>query len=168
MGDLRDQLRQARLLSKKDSKRLAHEERLERTKLGGSEGVEKDRDQHRAELRLTREDGRRADREAQLSSQAVLDASAERAACVELLRSEVRTPSRGGGTRFYFELPDGSLPSLNLAVHERMQLQDGSLCIVRVGPKGSHDYGLLSIGHGRRVAEVFPGRVAWAAASALG
>ena len=37
MGDLRDQLKKANLLSKKDAKRIAHEERVHRKQKGGRE-----------------------------------------------------------------------------------------------------------------------------------
>ena len=41
MGDLRDQLKKANLISKKDQKRLEHEQRVRRKKVG-REGLEQE------------------------------------------------------------------------------------------------------------------------------
>ena len=65
----------------------------------------------------------------------------------------------------YLELADGRVPFLELAPAERLQVTDGALCVVRVGPPGSHTYGLIRADHARRVAAVFRDRIAFAAAS---
>ena len=159
MGDLRDQLKKAKLLSKKDAKRIAHEERVHRSEVGGAAGIEKERAEHEAALRSRQDERRAQDRVTQAGVQAERDAGAERAACEQLLRREVQRPGRKGATRWYFRLIDGRLPFLELPLIERMQIADGSMCVVRIGPAGSHDYGLLATHHAQRVAQVFPDRV---------
>jgi Uncharacterized protein conserved in bacteria (DUF2058) len=159
MGDLRDQLKKAKLLSKKDARRLAHEDRVHHKSVGGAAGLDGERAAHQAELRAQKDAQRQADRTQQSAVQAQRDASAEVLACQELLRREVIRSGRKGATRWYFELESGELPFLELPVAERMQLADGSLCVVRTGPRGTHDYGLMRTDHARRVAMVFPERV---------
>ena len=159
MGDLRDQLKKANLLSKKDAKRIAHEERVHRSEVGGAAGIDRERAERADELRAKQDERRAVDRSTQAEVQAERDSAAEQAACEQLLQDEVRRPGRKGATRWYFQLPDGRLPFLELPMTERMQIGDGSLCVVRIGPAGSHDYGLLATNHARRVASVFPERV---------
>ena len=166
MGNMRDQLRKANLISKKDAKRLTHEDRVERTKLGGAAGVDQKRTEDRAALAQERETRREADRVAGVARSGEQAAAAERAACVDLLAREVKKPGRQGASRWYFQCPDGTLPALELSVVERMQLQDGSLGVVRIGPPGSHDYGLIATAHARRIAAVMPDRVVFLAADA--
>ena len=163
MGNLRDQLHKANLISKKDAKRLAHEERVHRKEVGGAAGVEKEQAAHEAELTRMKEARRVADREQDAERRLRIAAATEAAACEELLRREVRRPGRRGAHRWHFCLADGQLPFLELPLTERMQLQDGSMCIVRVGPVDSHDYGLISSTHGERIAKVFADRVVWKA-----
>jgi uncharacterized protein YaiL (DUF2058 family) len=165
MGDLRDQLKKARLLSKKDAKRLAHEDRVHRKKVGGAAGVDKERQGHDAELRVEKENKRQADRDQQAELQAQRDASAEVGACEDLLKREVKRPGRKGATRWYFGLENGSLPYLDLPITERMQLADGSLCVVRIGPRSTHDYGLMRSEHAQRIARILPDRVVFDASS---
>ena len=159
MGDLRDQLKKANLLSKKDARRLAHEDRVHRKQKGGAAAVDQEKAEHDAELRERREAQKQADRDAQAQRQEDSDARAETLACEELLRREVRRPGRGGSVRWYFTAKDGSLPFLELPPIDRLQLTDGALSIVRVGPAGSHDYGLLDAGHAERIGRVFPERI---------
>ena len=167
MGDLRDQLKKAKLLSKKDAKRLAHEDRVHRKKAGGAGAIDAEKAAHQAELRAKRDEQREQDRATQAARQQSEDALAERAACEALLARETLKPSRKGAAAWYFALADGSLPRLELPLTERMQLADGSLCVVRTGPVGSHDYRLLRTEHARRVVREFPDRIAWSAPGAL-
>jgi ATP-dependent 26S proteasome regulatory subunit len=167
MGDLRDALRKANVLSKKDAKRLAHEERVHRSHVG-REGLEQERSQREQELQARREEQREQSRRVQGDVQAQRQDAAERAACEEILRREVVPASSPNGQAFYVQLADGHLPRLSLGPVERANLERGHLCLVRVGPRGSHDYGLLATEHARRVRESLPDRVVWAARGVLG
>lgn len=167
MGNLRDQLKKAKLLSKKDARRLAHEERVRHKEIGGAKASDHEKAEHQEALARQREAQAEVDRQRELEQQALRSADAERAACHALLRREVHSPSRQGATRWFFCLADGRIPRLDLSMPDRLQLQGGETCIVRKGSADTHDYGLMSIEHGRRVAAVFPDRVVWAAAGAL-
>ncbi|MHC4918800.1 MAG: hypothetical protein ACYTKC_04325, partial [Planctomycetota bacterium] len=76
--------------------------------------------------------------------------------------------SAPNGQPFYVVLADGSMPRLSLGAVERANLVAGTLCLVRIGPRGCHDYGLLATEHARRVRETLPDRVVWAAGGVLG
>ncbi len=167
MGDLRDALRKANVLSKKDAKRLAHEERVHRTQVG-REGLEQERGQRQQELEAMQEEQRSRSRGAQEELRAGQQAAAERAACLDLLRKEVQPAGNPSGQAFFLQLDDGTLPRLSLGPVERNNLLAGVTCLVRVGPRGSHDYGLLATEHARRVRKALPDRVVWAARGVLG
>lgn len=167
MGDLRDALRKANVLSKKEARRLAHEERVHRSKVG-REGVEQEQEQRQQELAALRDEQRQQGLKAQEELRARQQAAAELAACRDLLRKEVVPAGSPSGQPFFVQLADGTLPRLGLGPVERANLLAGALCLVRVGPPGSHDYGLLATEHARRVRETFPDRVVWAVRGVLG
>src|SRR5262245_27523491 len=113
MADLRDQLKKAKLLSAKESKQLAHQERMHRAEVG-REGVEREQSERRAELAQQQESERETQRETQRLLEEERRGAAERAACQELLEREVIRPRERGGKRWYFQLADGSLPWLEV------------------------------------------------------
>ncbi|MHC5062661.1 MAG: DUF2058 family protein [Planctomycetota bacterium] len=160
MSNMRDQLKKAKLLSKKQAKKLAHEEKLERTELG-REGLEKKQAKRQKELTAIREGDRQLSKEVQAELEAQKRAAAERAACMQILSAQARAPEPGGQGRWFFELADGSLPSLALNESQRRMLQGGTLAIVRTGPIGSHKYGILERALAQRVAAVFPDSIVW-------
>jgi uncharacterized protein YaiL (DUF2058 family) len=166
MGSLRDQFKKANLLSSKDAKRLAHEERIER-KEKGRDVLEAERAAREAELAQARADERARDRSRQAEVEAQRKLAEERAACEALLDTEVRDCGRGP-ISWHFELPDGRLPLLRMTDPDRHQLTAGHLCIVRRRGPEAHVYGLLATQHARRVVRQFPERVVWSAPGALG
>ena len=161
MGDMRDQLKKAKLLSKKQAKKLAHEERVERTELGQG-GLEKKQTERGEQLGALREGERQKSREQQRRVEAEKQASAEHAACLQILTEKALAPEPGGQNRWFFALEDGTLPSLALNEHQRRLLESGGLSLARSGPVGSHRYGLLERALATRVAKVFPERIVWA------
>ena len=167
MGDLRDALRKANVLSKKAARRLAHEERVHRSKVG-RKGLEQEQAQREQELAAIPEEQRERGRTSQEELRVQQQAAAERAACRDLLLKETVRASAPNGQPFYVVLADGSMPRLSLGAVERANLVAGALCLVRTGPKGCHDYGLLATEHARRVREALPDRVVWAASGVLG
>ena len=155
MGDLRDQLRKAKLLSKKEARRLAHEERLHRAEVG-REGLEGEQQTRQAELHRVRAEGSEQSRRQQAEVEAAKAAEAERSACQQILSAQALAPEPGGQGRWFFALADGSLPSLALNERQRRLVESGSLAIVRTGPEGSYCYRLLEKKLSRRVSAVFP------------
>jgi hypothetical protein len=161
MGNLRDQLKNAKLMSDKRARQLAHDERVHR-KEAGREGLEKEREQRDAELRALREE----DRERTAHTQAELDRAREqaqeRAACEAILQEQAFAPPGGGRQRFHFEVEGGDLPWLELDEGLARRVRAGEMCIVRSGAADAHVYRLLATDLARRVAKMLPGRVAWA------
>lgn len=167
MGNLRDQLKKAKVLSKKDAKRLAHEERVKRKEVG-REALEQEDLERKEELAKLQSADRERDRERQAELDRERKAGEERAACAEILRSRVEPPPRGGRIRWFFETPSGALPWLLLNHAELAQLNGGNLCVVRRGAPHTHVYGLLSTELARRVHALFPDRVVWSAPGSIG
>ncbi len=160
MGNLRDQLKQAKLLSKKAAKRLAHEERIHRSQ-AGSEGLEQEQQDRRTELREMQETQRAETRESQAELDARRRQREARAACEEILRSEARPPQRGGQRRFYFELADGRIPQLSLTDVEHAAMLAGQFGVVCTGSPGALVFGLLPVDLAQRVGEQLPEALAW-------
>ena len=165
MGNMRDALRKANVLSKKDERRLKHQERVHRSDVG-REGLEDEQRERQRDLGEKQAEDRARTQAIQQEREAVRQAAAERAACEDLLAREVVRP--GSRSSFFLELPDGSLPCLGLGPVESQNLRAGAVCLVCVGPRGSHSYGLLATEHARRVHKVLPERVIWAAGGVLG
>ena len=163
--NLRDQLKKAKLLSDKDAKRLAHEERVHR-KAAGHSGLEAEKQQREAEITRLRAEERSKDQARQLAVEASRRDSAEYAACEAILDSEVRRTGRNGFP-WYFELPDGRLPQLRIDDAGRHQLESGHVCIVRRGAGDAHVYGFLATQHAQRVHKTMPERIVWSARGAL-
>lgn len=158
MGNLRDQLKQAKILSDKDARRLAHEERVHKTAVG-REGIEAERAAREQELVQLRESERVEDAKREAAIAAQRQAEAERAACEQILATEVKGVGRGAP--WFFELQDGRIPFVKIDELERMQLASGQLCIVRRSTGDAHDYGLLATPLATRVRAQIPTRVVW-------
>lgn len=157
MGDLRDQLKKAKLLSKKEARRLAHEQRQHRAEVG-REGLESERKDRQDQLREIRAEGREQSRRQQAEVEAARTAMAERAACQQILDTQAQSPEPGGRGRWFFALDDGRLPSLLLNEKQRRLVEARSLAIVRSGPIGCYRFGLLEKTLAVRVSLVFPER----------
>lgn len=159
MSNLRDQLHKANLLSKKDAKRLAHEERLHRAE-AGRQGLEQEERARKEELERLQAADREQRREQQAQTDAERRAAEERAACEQILGQDVTRPGHGR-LRFYFEVDDGHLPWLEFGDVEFRRMLSGEFAVVRLSGEQAHDYGLLSVASAKRVARHFPERVAW-------
>ncbi|MEC7584454.1 MAG: DUF2058 family protein [Planctomycetota bacterium] len=150
---LRDELKKARLLSKKDARRLEHEDRVERKSKGRAQR-EVEQQQHQEELQ---DKQRQASAETARQQRAV-EAERQRhaeAMAVEAILQQAPKPT-SGSVRFYFEERDGSLPWLELQPQDAAQLGARSCCIVKPGSGRSRDYRLLDLDLSRRVAKVRP------------
>lgn len=161
MGNLRDQLKKAKVISEKKARQLAHEERVHRKEVG-HKGLEQEQAERTDELRKLQSEDRKVRAEEQQALDTARKQTAEVAACEEILRKEVVTPRARAGQRWYFELEDGALPWFEIDASTRFQLEAGAFWVVRTGPAGSYQFGLLASDHARRVAKSLPEVVAWA------
>jgi uncharacterized protein YaiL (DUF2058 family) len=150
---LRDQLKKANLLSDKDSKRLAHEARVER-KDKGRETIEQEAAARQAEVEQLSAKDRQRTRQEQERHEQAKKRQAELAA-VQALLADAKKPGPGA-VKYYFEGDDGALPWLELSPREAQEVRAGQLCVVRAGAPGTHTYRLLGLEATRRVARVQP------------
>lgn len=150
---LRDQFKKAKLLSDKDSKRLAHEARVERSEKG-REALEMEAKQRHQEVEAVQKREREKTRREQDERERERR-QAEEVAAARALIAAARKPGPGP-VKFYFAAGDGSLPWLELSPREAQELSSGVLCVVRTGPPSTHTYGLVSLDAGRRVARSLP------------
>lgn len=153
MGDLRDQLKKAKLLSDKEARRLAHEQRVER-KEKGREGLEQEQQQRQQEIRHLQESQRERTKAEQQALEREQKAREEQAAVATILKEQARKAGPGS-VKWYFETPDGDLPFLEVSPQELNQLRAGMLCVLRLTP-GTHDYRVLPTELTRRVAKQHP------------
>ncbi|MEY4672231.1 MAG: hypothetical protein RL148_15 [Planctomycetota bacterium] len=158
--NLRDQLKKAKLLSEKDARRLAHEERVDR-KEKGSQQLEAEQAQRRAELEAMGEQERRQVQQRQQLVEAERARQAELDAVRAILADQARKPGPGS-IKWYFQLDDGSLPWLELSAREAQEVRAGMVCVVQAGQSGAHDYRLLGTELARRVARTEPRAVVYA------
>ena len=157
--NLRDQLKKAKLLSDKQAKQLAHEQRVER-KEKGREQLEQEALARQQEV----EQLRAKDRESTRRDQAEIERQRKRREeqiAIDVLLASAKKP--GPGTvKFYFAARDGSLPWLELSPREAQEVSAGQLVVVRGGSVGTHVYRLLAADAARRVANVRHDAVAYA------
>ena len=156
---LRDQFKKANLISDKDARRLAHEQRVARTEKG-QPALDQEAEVRQRELeRLqTRE------RERTRGEQERIEAERKRreeVLAVRALLDDAKKPGPGA-VKFYFEASDGTLPWLELSPREAQEVRAGALCVVRRGPAGTHTYRLLPLEAAKRLAKVMPEVVVFA------
>jgi len=156
---LRDQFKKANLISDKDARRLAHEQRIARTEKG-QPALDQEAEARQRELeRLqTRE------RERTRGEQDRIEADRRRREEVQAVRAlldDAKKPGPGA-VKFYFEASDGTLPWLELSPREAQEVRAGALCVVRRGPAGTHTYRLLPLEAAKRLAKVMPEVVVFA------
>lgn len=157
--NLRDQLKKANLISDKKAKQLAHAQRVER-KEKGREQLEHEAQRRTDDVQRLRDEARERTRKEQESLDRERKRKAEQVAVDQLLESAKKP---GPGTvKFYFAAADGALPWLDLSSREAQEVRAGQLCVVRVGPVGTHTYRLVPVDAARRVHQARPDAVAFA------
>lgn len=157
--NMRDQLKKAKLLSDKQAKQLAHNQRIERKEKGREqlEQEEQTRKEDVAGMRAktaadTRRDQQEIEKQRKLREEQV---------AVDVLIAAAKKPGPGP-VKFYFAARDGSLPWLDLSPREAQEVSAGQLCVVRGGPAGTHVYRLLPADSARRVAQTRPDALVYA------
>lgn len=159
MGNLRDQFKKANLLSNKDAKRLAHEERVHRTETG-RQGVEEEQRARQSALERLQAQEREQRRAQQAQTDAQRRDSEERAACEQILSQDIKRPGHGR-MRFFFQTKEGYLPWLEFGEVDFKRMLSAEFAIARLGNAHAHDYGLLAVAAAKRVAKQFPDKIVW-------
>ena len=130
MGDLRDQLKKAGLLGKKDLKRLAHEERVKRKK-EGRDAAEREKAKAREAFRKKQEEKAARDRALQEKRNQVLRKKEEVARLKALVESR-KVVDRGRERKFFFVDRAGWVPYLEMGQETARLLEAGNLGIVEL------------------------------------
>ena len=128
---LKDELLKANLISKKQLKRIAHEQRMEKQRLG-KKGIEEKKEKEKNEIKAKQEAQKKQDQEqAKKLNEERLEK--ERKAKIHNLITEGRIKTEGGPRRFYFVSLDGKIPFLSLADSLAKKLERGQAGIVELG-----------------------------------
>ncbi len=130
MGDLRDQLKKAGLLKKKDLKRLAHEERVKRKK-EGREVQEREKARAREAFRKKQEEKAARDRALQEKRNQVLRKK-EEVARLKVLVENKKVVDRDKGRKFFFVDRAGWVPYLEMGPDTARLLEAGNLGIIEL------------------------------------
>jgi uncharacterized protein YaiL (DUF2058 family) len=141
MSDLRKALIDAGLLSKQESRRQEHEERVKGKTLG-REGREAEQRKQDAERDQRSQDRKTGVQEAQQRRNEDARSDTDWKILQKRIESEAITSGLNGPRRFHYREPDGHLPYLGVDDQVGRRLEAGELCIVRAP------------GSGRRVAVV--------------
>ncbi len=130
MGDLRDQLRKAGLLGKKDIKRLEHEERLRRKKEGrdfSAKEIEKSREEYLRRL----EEKKERDRELAEKINRMKRQREEIARLKDMVDAK-QVIDRDKARKFFFVSRAGWVPFLEVSLETARLLEAGNLGIVEI------------------------------------
>jgi len=130
MGDLRDQLKKAGLLKKKDLKRIAHEERVKRKK-EGRDALEREKAKAREAFRRKQEEKAARDRALQERRNQVLKKKEEVARLKALVESR-KVVDRDKSRKFFFVDRAGWVPYLEIGPETARLLEAGNLGIVEL------------------------------------
>ena len=151
VGNLKDELLKAKLLSQKEGKRIAHEQRLERHEKG-REAMAAEAQRHQEELRQLQQQQKQRVQEAQARLDAERKRHARRAELVELIRSHALRQT-SGPRRFHFLTRGGSLPFFAVDQDTGRRLEGGMLCIVEDLGAAFESFALVDRPTAQRVLE---------------
>ena len=129
MGDMKDAMRKAGLVSPKQIRQVEHAGRVHRTDIG-AEGLEAEQAAREAELQAEQERKRAADRARERELQADHGGETRRARVAALLQDANLMSREGGPKRFYFTHPTGRIHFLDVSPGLTRRLQMGDAAIV--------------------------------------
>ena len=129
MKSLKDQLLKAKLVNKKQARKIEHEERVRQKQLG-KEGVRKEKALHR-KAQEEKEQKRKLEqqRQNQLQKQ-MAEVQRTRLGIEPLVTGADMLLSGAGPRRFYFTAFDNSVPFLEISDALAIRLEEGSAAIV--------------------------------------
>ena len=150
MADLRDALKKSGLVNDKRARKLAHEEKARKKKLGqkGVEAERADRDAEALEKQAARRD---KDRERESGRQARQKAREESAALVQIVRDHALTSGVMGPRRFHFVTREGKIPYLDVSDEIGRGLERGQFAICEMPGASPEEFVLLDAEHAKRV-----------------
>ncbi len=159
MGDLRDQLLKAGLVTDKQVKKAASAERR-RKKAKGHKALARERAQREAEAEAKRRQRIERDRAAGKARAAQAATAEQRAQAEQIVRANKVPGATRGGRRWYYERPDGRVPYVTLSDEAAEGLERGRFALVGSGP-GNDGRGVIVVTRdaAQRVQALDPERV---------
>jgi uncharacterized protein YaiL (DUF2058 family) len=155
MGDLREQLRKAGLVSDKQLRQAKHEERVHATEVGHA-GLEAERQAREAREREAAEARRKASREHEEALRRERAEAAARDRIRPLILAGHIGEATGGGRRFFFETRAGQIHFLDLSDVAARRLSTGGAAIVETLGVVRGDYCLVDAGTATQLASLAP------------
>ncbi len=150
MSDLRDALKKAGLVDDRRARRLAHEEKARKNRLG-REGAEEER-RRREEERKARERARReADRRREAARRAEEERRQRLFQLAQVLRDHALTEGVHGNRRFHFVTRDRRIPFLELSEEVARRLERGEAAICEVPDSSPEEFVVVEAATARRV-----------------
>ncbi|RME44330.1 MAG: DUF2058 family protein [Deltaproteobacteria bacterium] len=158
MGSLRDELLKAKIVSRKEARKAAHEARVRRKELG-REGIEAER-KAAEERRKTEEAKRKAAERKRVRREQAARAEHERQNRLKtIIRNGMLPDIPSGPRRFYFVAMDGKIPFLQIAESVATRLERGELAIVEAPEFSPDGFVLVTREAAGKIAEIDPERV---------
>jgi uncharacterized protein YaiL (DUF2058 family) len=154
MGDLREQLRKAGLVSEKELRRAKHQERVHATEVGRA-GLEAQRRDAEDRARREAEAQREADRRREEERRRIREEDAARSRVEKLIRGSVLTGT-SGSRRFFFETPEGRIRFLDVSDLAARRLATGSAAIVEAHGTARDEYCLIDARSASELASIAP------------
>lgn len=129
MGDMRDAMKKAGLVSEKDVRQSKHQQRVKRKNLG-EEGLTEERRRKDEAFGAELARKRAADQRLAKERESEREVTTEQAKLTSLLREGNLLAREGGARRFYFECPGGQICFLDVSPNLARQLAQGEAAIV--------------------------------------
>ena len=143
MADLRDAFKKAGMVSDKQIRQAKHDHRVKRKKVGLA-GLEAERKEIDEQYKREQDRKRQSDQErASADSEAKVEAESQ-TVLRRLIKEENILPREGGNKRFYFQLPDGLIPYIEISPTLGKRLSQGDAAIVNSQEILSDDFAVLS------------------------
>jgi uncharacterized protein YaiL (DUF2058 family) len=155
MGDLKDQLRKAGLVSEKEIKRARHQERVHATEVGRA-GIEAERRETEERARRDAEERRLADRRREEERRRSREEEAARSRGEQTIRGSLLADATGGSRRFFFETHDGAIRFLDLSDSAARKLATGTAAIIESRGLVRGDYCLIDARAASEIETLFP------------
>ncbi len=154
MGDLRDQLLKAGLVTDKQVKKAASAERRRKKAKGHKTAARERAAREEAQAAKLRERAAR-DRAAARARASEMSAAELRAQVEQIVKSHAVAGATRGGRRWYYEAPDGRIPHVTLSDEAAEGLERGRYALVR----GARGPAIVARDVAQRVADIDAGQV---------
>ena len=142
MGDLRDAMKKAGVVSDQQVRRAKHGDRVHRKEVG-PEGLAAEREQRAAALEAEQARRRQADAEREKTHQTEHAALARRESLQQILRANDLSAQESGPRRFYFVLPGAEVAFVDVSDALARRLAQGDAAVVNATGLLEREFGLV-------------------------